>query len=249
MLLRLQNLTKFFGDLKVIDNVNLEIEEGGIVALIGPNGAGKSTLINIMTGLIHPNSGKIWFRGNDITKTSVQSRVRNGINRSFQINSLFGDLTVKENILIPLLRDNLSLLNMLKNSLSENIKYRARALIDDINITDKMNIAAKNLSHGEQRLIEITLSTAKTPKLLFLDEPTSGLSPSEREIIINKIKTIASNGTTVVLVEHNMDTVFLLAKRIIVLHRGAILADDKPLNIKSNKEVKKVYLGDELTVA
>ncbi len=243
ILLKTQGLSKSFGDLKAVDNIDLEIESGGIVAIIGPNGAGKSTFINVLTGLIISDSGKIWFKKKDITKASIQHRVRIGINRSFQINSLFNDMTVKENILIPLLRWDMSPIMMLNNNLPTKIEERARELIASINMTDKMNIPVDKLSHGEQRLIEITLSVAKTPELLFLDEPTSGLSSSERTMVIDKINEIASIGTTVVLVEHNMDVVFSLAKRIVVLYKGTVLANDNPSNIKNNEEVKKVYLG------
>jgi branched-chain amino acid transport system ATP-binding protein len=248
-LLRVENLSKSFGELKAVDRVNFEMAAGGIVSIIGPNGAGKSTLVNILTGFIIPDTGHILFKGNKIEKKSIQYRVRKGLNRSFQINSLFNDRTVKENILLALLYWDLPLKSILRNRLDAQLESKVMDILKSINMVDKMNKEVDKLSHGEQRLIEITLATAKTPELLFLDEPTSGLSPSERTLIIDKIKSIAEGGTTVVLIEHNMDVVFSLAKRIIVLNRGSVIADDKPESIRENKEVKKIYLGEDLTIA
>ncbi len=248
-LLRVENLSKSFGALRAVDGVNFEIERGGIVSIIGPNGAGKSTLVNILTGFIIPDSGHILFKGEKIEKKSIQYRIRKGLNRSFQINSLFNNRTVKENILLSLLYWEMPFKHILKNRLDAQIENRVMDILASINMIDKMNRDVDKLSHGEQRLIEITLAISKAPKLLFLDEPTSGLSPSERTLIIEKIQSIAEGGATVVLIEHNMDVVFSLAKRIIVLNRGSVIADDIPRAIKENEEVKKIYLGEDLTVA
>ena len=249
LLLKTDRLSKTFKGMQALSDVNLGIDDGGVVSIIGPNGAGKSTLINVLTGLLRPNGGRIIFKGKNITKLSIQKRVKYGINRSFQINSLFNTMTVKENILLSLLNGELHFKGFFANKLPAEIEYTAKELIDDLNMADKMNVEVDKLSHGEQRLIEITLAIAKPPRLLFLDEPTSGLSSGERDMVINKIKKIADAGTTVVLVEHNMDVVFSLARRIIVLHRGRILADDTPSNIKQNPEVKKVYLGEDVNDA
>lgn len=248
-ILKVDKLFKSFGDLKAVNGVNLEIYEGGIVSIIGPNGAGKSTLVNILTGFLFPDSGHIYFYGERIERKSIQYRVRKGLNRSFQINSLFNGMTVKENILLGLLYWELPLGRLLTNRLPKALEEKVLEIIESVNMTDKMNIEVDKLSHGEQRLIEITLSIVKPPKLLFLDEPTSGLSPDERNMIMDKIRSIAETGTTVVLIEHNMDVVFSLAKRIVVLNRGSVIADGEPSSIRENEEVKKIYLGEDLTVA
>ncbi len=248
-ILKVDKLFKSFGDLKAVNGVNLEIYEGGIVSIIGPNGAGKSTLVNILTGFLFPDSGHIYFYGERIERKSIQYRVRKGLNRSFQINSLFNGMTVKENILLGLLYWELPLGRLLTNRLPKALEEKVLEIIESVNMTDKMNIEVDKLSHGEQRLIEITLSIVKPPKLLFLDEPTSGLSPDERNMIMDKIRSIAETGTTVVLIEHNMDVVFSLAKRIVVLNRGSVIADGEPSSIRGNEEVKKIYLGEDLTVA
>ncbi len=249
MLLKAENLSKSFGELKAINNLSINIEEGGIVSIIGPNGAGKSTLVNLLTGLIKPSSGKIIFENRDITRTSIQYRARKGLNRSFQINSLFANMTVKENILLSLMHWELPKSRMLKNILPHHLEQRVISIAEDINMMDKINTEVDKLSHGDQRMIEIAISISRAPKLLFLDEPTSGLSPSERTTIIDKIKSIASNKTTVVLIEHNMDVIFSLARRIIVMHRGSVLADGEPQEIRANPEIRKIYLGEEVTVA
>ncbi len=247
--LRVERLFKSFGDLKAVNGVDLDIYEGGIISIIGPNGAGKSTLVNILTGFLVPDSGHIYFYGERIEKKSIQYRVRRGLNRSFQINSLFNNMTVKENILLGLLYWELPVGRMLKNRLPKTLEEKVLEIVESINMAEKINIEVDKLSHGEQRLIEITLSIVKTPKLLFLDEPTSGLSPDERKMIMEKIRSIADAGTTVVLIEHNMDVVFSLAKRIVVLNRGSVIADGEPSSIRENEEVKKIYLGEDLTVA
>ena len=248
-ILKVDKLFKSFGDLKAVNGVNLEIYEGGIVSIIGPNGAGKSTLVNILTGFLFPDSGHIYFYGERIERKSIQYRVRKGLNRSFQINSLFNGMTVKENILLGLLYWELPLGRLLTNRLPKALEEKVLEIIESINMTSRMNIEVDKLSHGEQRLIEITLSIVKPPKLLFLDEPTSGLSPDERNMIMDKIRSIAETGTTVVLIEHNMNVVFSLAKRIVVLNRGSVIADGEPSSIRENEEVKKIYLGEDLTVA
>ncbi len=248
-LLSVESLSKSFAGLKAVDNVTFEIDSGGIISIIGPNGAGKSTLVNVLTGLLNPDSGRIVFNSENITHKPIYVRVRKGLSRSFQINSLFSNMTVKENILLSLLYWYLPGRSILKNILPRDVERVALEIMESIGMKDKMNVDVDKLSHGEQRLVEITLAVAKTPKLLFLDEPTSGLSPAEREIIIEKIKSIADSGTTVVLIEHNMDVVFSLARRIIVLNRGRIIADDSPDGIRNNEHVRSIYLGEDLTVA
>jgi branched-chain amino acid transport system ATP-binding protein len=247
-LLRTEKLRKYFGVVSAADDVDLRIEEGVLTSIIGPNGAGKTTLINLLTGNILPDSGKVFFCDEDITHLPIHKRVKKGICRSFQIMNIFPKLSVFENLQIPVF----SLLNRSLSFLKPVYYYtdaneRVEKLMKEIGLMDKKDLPAGTLSHGDQRLLEMGLAMASEPKLLFLDEPTAGMNPVERVKILENIRRLSREGqSTFVIVEHDMDIVFSLSDRIIVLHRGQILADGKPEEIKQNEDVKKVYLGEEI---
>jgi len=226
-----QNLSKFFGGLKAVDNVSLSFEEKTITAIIGPNGAGKTTFINLCTGLLKSDSGKIIFNGEDITRSPPHKRALMGISRTFQISNIFPGLTVAQNIRIPLLSRGKEMLKDLEDLLKtfglENIK----------------NALASGISHGDQRLLEIAMAIATKPKILFLDEPTAGVNPTEKHRILDIITRLRDDEKlTIVIVEHDMDVVFKLAERIVVMNRGRILADGIPEEIKDDRNVREVYL-------
>ena len=247
-LLRTEKLRKYFGVVSAADDIDLHIEEGGLTSIIGPNGAGKTTLINLLTGNILPDSGKIFFCDEEITHTPTFKRVKKGISRSFQIMNIFSKLTVFENLQIPVL----SLLNQSLSFFKPVYRHthaneRVEKLLTEIGLMDKKDLTAGTLSHGDQRLLEIGLAMAPEPKLLFLDEPTAGMNPVERVKILENIRRLSyGKQSTFVIVEHDMDIVFSLSDRIVVLHRGQILADGEPEAIKQNEDVRKVYLGEEL---
>ena len=194
------------------------------------------------------DSGKIFFYNEEITHLPIHKRVKKGICRSFQIMNIFPKLSVFENLQIPvlsLLNQSLSFFKPLRRH--TDVNERVEKLLNEIGLTDKKDLPAGTLSHGDQRLLEIGLAMAPEPKLLFLDEPTAGMNPVERVKVLENIRRLSKEQqSTFVIVEHDMDIVFSLSDRIIVLHRGQILADGRPEEIKQNEDVRKVYLGEEL---
>lgn len=228
--------------------MDLSIEAGVLTSIIGPNGAGKSTLINLITGNLPVQKGTLLFKGQDITRLSIHKRVRLGICRSFQVVNIFPELTVFENLMIPVL----TMAGKSRTCFSPISKeapsaLKVEALLEKVGLSEKRNTVANALSHGDQRLLEVGVALAVDPILLFLDEPTAGMNPVERVQILNNIRQLSRDGrTTFVLVEHDMDIVFSLSERVIVLHRGMVLGDGSPEEIKENKQVREVYLGDSL---
>ena len=247
-LLRTEKLKKYFGVVSAADDVNLTIEKGRLTSVIGPNGAGKTTLINLLTGNILPDSGKVFFNGEEITRLPIHKRVKKGICRSFQIMNIFPKLSVYENLQIPILSYlNRSMRFYRPAHCHIDANERVDQLLQEIGLTNKRDLLAGTLSHGDQRLLEIGLAMAPEPKLLFLDEPTAGMNPVERVRVLENIRRLSiEKESTFVIVEHDMDIVFSLSDRIVVLHRGQILADGTPAEIKGNEDVRKVYLGEEI---
>ena len=247
-LLRTEKLKKYFGVVSAADDVNLTIEKGRLTSVIGPNGAGKTTLINLLTGNILPDSGKVFFNGEEITRLPIHKRVKKGICRSFQIMNIFPKLSVYENLQIPILSYlNRSMRFYRPAHCHIDANERVDQLLQEIGLTNKRDLLAGTLSHGDQRLLEIGLAMAPEPKLLFLDEPTAGMNPVERVRVLENIRRLSiEKESTFVIVEHDMDIVFALSDRIVVLHRGQILADGTPAEIKGNEDVRKVYLGEEI---
>jgi branched-chain amino acid transport system ATP-binding protein len=247
-LLRTEKLRKYFGVVSAADDIDLRIEEGVLTSIIGPNGAGKTTLINLLTGNIPADSGKVFFRSEEITQLPIHKRVKKGICRSFQIMNIFPKLSVYENIQIPVFSFfNRSLSFFRPTHHHTDVNERVERLLSEIGLADKKDLPAGTLSHGDQRLLELGLAMAAEPKLLFLDEPTAGMNPVERVKVLENIRRLAQEiQSTFVIVEHDMDIVFSLSDRIVVLHRGQILADGVPEAIKKNEDVRKVYLGEEI---
>ncbi|OGP96745.1 MAG: hypothetical protein A2157_04370 [Deltaproteobacteria bacterium RBG_16_47_11] len=247
-LLRIEKLRKYFGVVSAVDDIDLRIEEGVLTSVIGPNGAGKTTLINLLTGHTLPDSGRVFFEDKDITRSPIHKRIKMGICRSFQIMNIFPRLSVFENVLIPVLsylNQSLSFFRPLAHHREAN--ERAKKLLDEVCLIGKKNLLAGTLSHGDQRLLEIGLAMAPEPRLLFLDEPTAGMNPAERVTVLENIRRLSrEKHSTFVIIEHDMDIVFSLSDRIIVLHRGQILAEGEPEVIRKNEDVRKVYLGEDL---
>jgi len=246
-LLRTERLKKYFGVVSAVDHIDLVIHEGTLTSIIGPNGAGKTTLINVLTGNIPPDSGKVFFKGKDITYLPTHKRVKQGICRSFQIMNIFPKLTVFENVQIPVLpimNKTLSLFSRVSDL--RDVREKVEGVLNDIGLSEKKDSPAGTLSHGDQRLLEIGIAMASEPQLLFLDEPTAGMNPMERVKILENIKRLSTEKhTTFVIVEHDMDIVFSLSERIVVMHRGRVIADGKPDEIKDDEKVREVYLGEE----
>jgi ABC-type branched-subunit amino acid transport system ATPase component len=247
-LLEVVGLKKHFGEIPAADGIDLKFQERVFTSIIGPNGAGKTSFINLLTGRLLPDSGKIFFKDEDITQLPIHQRVKRGIGRSFQITNILPRLTVFENVAIPIL----SLMDKSLNPFSrfKNLKPVRKAVEDilqAIGLLDKATLPAAALSHGDQRLLEIGIAMATNPTFLILDEPTAGMNPVERVHILENIKRLSlEQKTTFLIVEHDMDVVFSLSDRIIVLHRGKVLVDGKPDEVKEDPKVREVYLGDSL---
>jgi len=244
-LLRVARLRKAFGELRAVDDLSLELLPGQFACLIGPNGAGKTTLVNLLTGRLAPDEGRIEFEGRDITGLAAHARVRLGLARSFQINSVFPQLTVVDNLAIPVLaRLGRSGAMLSRIDRVPELEREVGRLLAEWHLEAERARPAAALSHGTQRLLEIAIAAAARPRLLLLDEPTAGLSPLEKSQVLAQLRRVAGTGeTTFVLVEHDMDIVFRLADRIIVMHRGRVLADGTPDEIRANPAVRDAYLG------
>lgn len=244
-LLETVNLRKYFGDTHAVDDVNLTIAEGEFVSMVGPNGAGKTSLCNVISAHLMPDSGKIIFKGRDVTQSSVIERVKAGIARSFQLVNLFDDLTAFDNVALAVFARDGKIRNMANLAdRDRGVTLEADTILGQFGLADKRNETARYLAQGERKLLDVALAYALRPKLLFLDEPTSGVSTRDKDMIMDTIASVVrSESIAVVIVEHDMDVVFKYSDRIVVMHQGAILADGTPLAIRNNDGVAMVLLG------
>ncbi len=241
--LRIENLSRDFGGIHAARNVSLKIQEGEHVAIIGPNGAGKTTLLNLIGGQMPPTNGKIFFYKQDITYLPAHKRTHLGMARSSQIVSLFNNLTVLENIALALRGTKNMRFQMFRSAVGfKSIYARSEEMLDSIGLWEKRDIPVHSISYGEQRKLEIALSLASEPKLLLLDEPSCGLTSTESTDVTTRIRKLGEK-TTVMLVAHDMDLVFGVAQRIIVLHYGEINSEGTCDQIRINKKVKEIYMG------
>ena len=240
-MLRTEGLTIRFGGLTALNNVNIEVGRGEIRAIIGPNGAGKSTFFNCLTGVLRPTSGRILFNGGDITGLPPNLISRAGIARSYQITNILPNATTLENVRIAA-QSRRHGWNMFRHHGDfHDIIGKAESVLASVGLADKADELAANLSHGEQRNLEIGIALATEPQLLCLDEPTAGMSASETHDTIQLVRSIAKD-LTIMIVEHDMQLVMGLADRITVLHYGEVLAEGPPTEIQTNPRVLEVYL-------
>jgi branched-chain amino acid transport system ATP-binding protein len=244
-LLQTIELKKYFGETRAVDNVNLTIEEGEFVSLVGPNGAGKTSLCNVVSAYLRPDSGKIVFRGEDVTHASVTDRVKAGIARSFQLVNLFDDLTAFDNVALAIFSRQGKTRNLATLAhLDHEVTTETDAALGQFGLSAKRRVIARDLAQGERKLLDVALAYALRPKLLFLDEPTSGVSTRDKGQIMDTIASVVrGEGITAVVVEHDMDVVFKYSNRIVVMHQGAILAQGPPDAIRSNEQVAMILLG------
>jgi len=233
-----------FKGLKVLFDVNLQVEKGERHAIIGPNGAGKTTLFNLITGTYTPSKGKVLFKDRDITEAGPYKTLRLGMGRSFQITNTFDDMTTFQNIRLAVLsRKGIRFNIFRKIDKMHEITEETERILKWVGLDGERDIHAGNLSYGKQRSLEINLALSTDPELVMLDEPTAGMSKDETHNAVEQIKRL-TEGKTVVVIEHDMDVVFSLADRITVLHLGKILAVGLPEEIKENQLVKDAYLGE-----
>jgi len=239
----MHSLSKSFGGLRAIRDVSLGIEEGERRAIIGPNGAGKTTLFNLISGFLFPSSGHIYLFGSDVTNLQAHQRAALGMARTFQVTNLFPALTLFENILLgvqAIKRARLCFYRPVRSF--REIILEAERILKEWNLWEQREVLLKNLSHGEQRQIEVIMALATKPRLLLLDEPTAGLSSAETASVTSIIKGLPHEITTI-LIEHDMDVAFEIAENITVLHFGSILAEGSLEQIKKNPKVTEIYLG------
>jgi branched-chain amino acid transport system ATP-binding protein len=244
--MKVKSLAKSFGGLSVLTDVSFELKAGEKVALIGPNGAGKTTLINVLNGLLSPSKGTIHLLGKNVTKRPPYDRVGLGLARSFQVSSLFPGLSLFENVLMALTGVQKTRYRMLRSFVSfRDNNQRVRELLKSIDLLDKQDLLVNELSHGEKRRLEIVLSISSRPKLLLLDEPNAGLDGAETAGLINFIEDLPEDTTTLV-VAHDIDFIYRLCSRVLVLYYGKIIADGSCEEIQADQKVRSIYLGTEI---
>ena len=240
-LLTTEGLSRYFGGLRAVDDVSFSLQEGEIRAIIGPNGAGKTTFVSLICGRVLPTSGRISFGGRDISGLPAFKRVGLGIAYTFQITSIFSNLTVFDNVALAVqnaMRRNGSGVRFDEREMTR----RVADALDPVGLSERFDTKAGTLSYGHQRLLEVAMGLALTPKLLILDEPTQGLSDAEIAGFCDLVRDIARDAT-VLLIEHNMDVVMDLAGRITVMNNGAILSEGTPDEIRADEAVQRAYLG------
>jgi branched-chain amino acid transport system ATP-binding protein len=245
--LQTKNLTKKFGSLTVVNNVSLGVEQGTCKGLIGPNGAGKTTLFNLICGLLKPTSGKILFKGEDITKMPPNEISKRGISRSFQITNVFTRLPVIENVRLAVQSRGKANFNFYSNA-DKFADYRRKTLeiLEMVGLKQRAFYLADFLPHGDQRKLEIAIALATEPKLLLLDEPTAGVSLEEVDDVVSVIQKIKQRGKiTIMIVEHKIDVIMGVCDSVTVMHEGSIIAEGTPQEITENKLVQTVYLGGD----
>jgi branched-chain amino acid transport system ATP-binding protein len=239
------NLRKEFGALVAVDNVNLKVQENTLHAIIGPNGAGKTTFFNLLSGNLEPTSGRVIFKGKDITHQPDYRTIHYGIGRSFQITNIFPNLTVFENIRLACQALGKENFNFWRDALKIK-RYEARTweVIERVGLRERAFSFARTLPHGDQRKLELGMILAPDPEVLLLDEPTAGMAAEQVPELIALIQEIQHSGNkTVMLVEHNMNVVMSVSDRITVMHLGRILAEGTPAEIAANSAVQTAYLG------
>ena len=241
--LQVTEVSKSFGGVQAVKSVSLSIPIGEKRALIGPNGAGKTTFFNTITGELKNDSGKIEIFGTDITTKTVQERARLGLGRTYQISQLFFHLTVEENLFLAAAANKRLEFRFLRpwRRHTEERDW-VHQVAEQVRLAENLNTEVAELSHGQQRQLEVGMAIALRPRLIMLDEPAAGLSPSERVVLTDLIKELPQD-VTLVLIEHDMDIVLNIADRITVLHRGAVITEGTPEEIRANEEVQQVYLG------
>lgn len=244
-MLRVENLINSFGDFKAVDGANLTVKEGEIVAVIGPNGAGKTTLFNLITGHLRPDSGRISFKGEDISGLPPYTICKKGIARSFQLLNIFPRLTVFENVQVAVLSQHNRSLNLFSPARNMLIEETNR-ILENVGLLDKAHEIAGAFSHGDQKILEIAIALGNEPEFLILDEPTAGMSPEETTATMGLVKRLTiEQGLTLLFCEHDIDIVFSTADRIMVMQQGKTISEGTPDEVRQNEQVQQAYIGGD----
>ena len=251
--MRAQSLHKDFGGVKAVSDVSFEVSAGSIFAVIGPNGAGKSTLLNLISGVYRPGSGSLSFNGTNLSALPAHRRVRLGIARTFQKIRLFKQLSVLDNVIAGFhVHHHVPAWQYVTHGAAfkadqQRCRERAEQLLHFVGMSARLHAVAGSLSYGEQRMLELARALATKPQLLLVDEPAAGLNAAEVDGLLDRIRTLRRDGTTVILVEHNMDLVMNVADRIMVMDYGRRLFEGIPIEVQKNPAVIAAYLGGELS--
>jgi branched-chain amino acid transport system ATP-binding protein len=243
-LLETKSLTKAFGALTAVNGVGLAVDEGTLHSIIGPNGAGKTTLFNLLTGTFAPTSGSIVFDGKEISGTPAHRIAHLGLARSFQRTNVFPAFSLLDNVWTAAFATGKSWRGLVWRNTRRyaEVTERALAALSDVGLSQKANQLAREISHGEQRQLELAIALAAAPRVLLLDEPAAGLSPEETRRMVQLVRTLKGR-YTIVLIEHKMDIIMSVSDRISVMHFGALIAEGTPQEIQRNPEVRRAYLG------
>jgi branched-chain amino acid transport system ATP-binding protein len=244
--LRVEGLRRAFGGVQAVAGVSLALAHGEIRALIGPNGAGKSTLFNILTGQLRADAGEVWFRGRRLSGLAPHAIARHGVARTFQITATFATLSVLENVQVARLSHVGRSRSVLGTAEGQECRP-ALALLEQVGLADQARRPAGVLAYGDLKKLELAIALATEPALLLLDEPTAGMAAGERGALMRLTAALArERGITVLFTEHDMDVVFAVADRIMVLHQGRVIADGSPADVRADRQVQAVYLGEEV---
>jgi branched-chain amino acid transport system ATP-binding protein len=242
-LLSARHLTKAFGGNRVVSDVSFEVGMGELVAMIGPNGAGKSTCFNMLNGQIRPDKGAVLLNGANIVSWSPDQICRAGVGRGFQIAATFGSLTVRDNVRTALIARHGTMWRFFRPA-ADAFTSEANALLIRVGLRDVADRGSSTLAYGDLKRLELALAIANQPRLLLMDEPTAGMTPSDRHAVMELTRSLAfESGCAVLFTEHDTDTVFRIADRVLVLDRGVLIAEGKPEAIRSNLRVRAAYLG------
>jgi branched-chain amino acid transport system ATP-binding protein len=242
-MLKVENLQKSFDGFMAVSDANLEVNKGEVVAVIGPNGAGKTTLFHLITGQISPDNGRILFKGQDIAGLAPYNICRKGICRSYQVVNIFNRMTVFENVQVALMSFLKMTFNLLSPARMLLIKETTE-ILESVGLAEKADQVSGSLSHGDQKVLEIAIALGNRPELLILDEPTAGMSPEETAMALGLMNRLSDDlGLTILFCEHDMELVFSIARRIMVMQQGKTLIQATPDQVKSSRRVQEAYLG------
>ena len=245
VLLSARGLRRTFGAFRAVDGVDLEVRRGSIHSVIGPNGAGKTTLFRLLTGILRPTAGTLHFGGESIGGKPVHAIARRGLVQAFQATNIFPRLTVRESLRAALVSRHGRTRDLVSWS-QRRLDDEASTLLDTVGLTPLAEEEAQRLSHGDQRALEVALALAMRPRLLLLDEPTAGMSPFESRKMVQLVQRLAGQEhLTVILSEHDMETVFGISDRVSVMHQGRVIADGPAREVRANSDVMAIYLGSE----